>query len=335
VAEATFKRQPPPRRRLGEIGEQRFTASQSSLVHLDLGSRELRRVGAEEELERCRVVQFVGLAGRLGPPIVERLAPAVGQAVYPPPPPDLLPFLREQSLLGEPRALLAHRLPYGAYRSIRTIQEESFMRTSTATSTSTNDPMLGCSTLERETAVDELPLQGEMPHLPERKTNPFTRSAAGGRILSALMLPFFLLRPPAGFGVLTTTGRKTGKTRRKCIHVVRRGSKWYIVMLRPTPSAIARNWTSAWVLNIRADPEVRLRIRGGTFVGVARELRDTAETQEAAEAYCETVNPFDYFECAFHRSGRPTRAKIEELHRSWFENGIPLEIELQTGQLRG
>jgi len=45
-------------------------------------------------------------------------------------------------------------------------------------------------------------------------------------------------------------------------------------------------------------------------------------------AYCETVNPFDYAECAVHRRGRPTRSKIKELHRNWFEGGIPMIIEL-------
>jgi hypothetical protein len=49
------------------------------------------------------------------------------------------------------------------------------------------------------------------------------RSARDGRVLSALMLPFFLARPPSGFGVITTTGRKTGKAQRKCIRVTRRG----------------------------------------------------------------------------------------------------------------
>ena len=177
-------------------------------------------------------------------------------------------------------------------------------------------------------AAQAIGAQGE-PRLVERKTNPFTRSAQGGRTLSALMLPFFLLRPPAGFGVLTTTGRKTGKTRRKCMHVVRRGDKAYIVMLRPRPAAIKNRSISAWVLNIRANPEVRLRIRGGTFAGVARELHDPAEIRTAEEAYCAKVHPFDYLECTFHRGGLPTRTKIDELHRNWFEHGVPLEIDLQ------
>lgn len=171
-------------------------------------------------------------------------------------------------------------------------------------------------------------------YIPERKRNPFMRSQTGGRVLSGLMLPFFTVRPPSGFGVLTTTGRRTGKTRRKCVHAIRSADKAYIVMIRPTADLVARNWASAWVLNIRADPSVRLRIHGGTFAGVARELEDAAEIEEAADTYCAAVNPFDYVECAFHRSGRPTRAKIEDLHRSWFENGIPLVVELETARFQ-
>jgi hypothetical protein len=75
-------------------------------------------------------------------------------------------------------------------------------------------------------------------------------------------------------------------------------------------------------------PKVRLRIRGGTFSGVARELREAAESQRARDAYCETVNTFDYAECRLHRKGRPTRSKISELHRTWFDGGIPLVVEL-------
>jgi deazaflavin-dependent oxidoreductase (nitroreductase family) len=160
----------------------------------------------------------------------------------------------------------------------------------------------------------------------ERKRNLFMRSKTGGRILSAMMLPLFTVRPPAGFGVLTTTGRRTGRARRKCVHVIRSGSRAYIVMIRP-PAAPA-SLTSAWVLNIRANPNVRLRIRGGTFAGVAQELGEPQEIQRAMEVYCEKVNLFEYVECAFHLGGRPTRAKIQDLHRSWFDTGIPLVVEL-------
>jgi deazaflavin-dependent oxidoreductase (nitroreductase family) len=159
----------------------------------------------------------------------------------------------------------------------------------------------------------------------QRKRNPFMRSPTGGRILSAMMLPYFRLRPPRGYGVLTTTGRRTGKQRRKCIHAIRTDNRAYIVMIRPHITAK----TGAWVLNIRADPNVSLRMWDGTFVGIARELDDDEELQQARELYCEAVNPFDYVECAFHCSGRPARAKIEALHHGWFDTGIPLVVELQ------
>jgi deazaflavin-dependent oxidoreductase (nitroreductase family) len=159
----------------------------------------------------------------------------------------------------------------------------------------------------------------------ERKGNPFMRSPAGGRLLSAMMLPYFTLRPPSGFGVLTTTGRRTGKQRRKCVRVIHSGNRAYIVMIRPKIT----HKVSAWVFNIRADPNVSLRMRGGTFAGLARELDGGEELQRARELYCAAVYPFDYGECTFHRGWRPSRSKIEELHRTWFDTGIPLVIELQ------
>ncbi len=157
------------------------------------------------------------------------------------------------------------------------------------------------------------------------------RSQRDGRILSAAMLPFFLALPPKGFGVLATTGRKSGKRRHKCIRVIRRAEKAYIVQLRPPHIALERpGGVAAWVWNVRSDPRVTLRIRGGTFQGLARELTDPGELAEAREAICGTVNLFDYGECAFHLRGFPTRAKVEELHRYWFDTGIPLAIELNA-----
>lgn len=167
-------------------------------------------------------------------------------------------------------------------------------------------------------------------HAQPRKGNPFTRSAAGARALNALMLPGFTLHPPIGYGVLTTTGRRTGKTRRRCVRAIRQGNRAYIVMIRPTPEAIALPWTAAWMWNIRANQSVRLRLSEGVFAGRAVELTDAQDLQTAREVYCNAVNAFDYAECAFHRSGRPTRAKIQTLHRSWFDTGIPLVVKLRN-----
>ncbi len=160
-------------------------------------------------------------------------------------------------------------------------------------------------------------------HVEERKRNPFTRSARGGRALSAMQLPWFTLLPPRGFGVLTTVGRRTGKTRRRCVRAIRRADRVYIVAIGGA--------RSAWVKNLKANPRVRLRIRGGTFDGVARELSDPDERREAMEAYCGEINRLDYAECRLHRGGRPTRTRIEELHTKWFTTGLPLVVELEGG----
>jgi hypothetical protein len=104
------------------------------------------------------------------------------------------------------------------------------------------------------------------------------RTGRDGRILSALMLPRLRWAPPAGYGVLTTTGRKTGKPRRKCVRVIRRGDRGYLV---------------------------------------------------ARAAICDPVCGGDFGECWLHLRGLPSRAKVKELHRYWFETGIPVVIDLK------
>ncbi len=168
-------------------------------------------------------------------------------------------------------------------------------------------------------------------HAPKHKR--LLRTARHGQILSALMLPFVRALPSKGYGVITTTGRKTGKARQKCIRVMRKGDKAYLVQLRPPELAMERpSVVSGWVWNIRSNPNVTLRIRGGTFKGVARELHDPAELAEAREVMCETVVPVDYAECTLHLRGLPTRAKIKDLHHFWFDTGIPLAIVLATDE---
>lgn len=170
----------------------------------------------------------------------------------------------------------------------------------------------------REAAAEEL-----------SKHRRLLRTARDGRILSALMLPAFLLRPPDGFGVITTIGRKTGKRRRKCVRVIRRGDRAYLVQLVPPHLALTQPGTVAgWVWNIRANQHIRLRISGGTYDGLAREVTEPAELERARAAICETINLFDYAECRAHLRGLPTRAKVKELHRYWFDTGHPLVIEL-------
>jgi deazaflavin-dependent oxidoreductase (nitroreductase family) len=155
----------------------------------------------------------------------------------------------------------------------------------------------------------------------ERKHNPLIRSPLGGRALSAFHLPFFLVRPPRGYGILTTTGRRTGKRRRRCIRAVRfADGKIAIVAIRGTGR-------SGWAKNLGANPEVELRLTEGRFRGIAREVH-AAEREAAREAYSESVHPFEYLEHLVWRPGRPSAASIRDLHRSWFERGTPFVVEL-------
>ena len=152
------------------------------------------------------------------------------------------------------------------------------------------------------------------------KRNPFTSSAAGGRTLSALQLPFFLLRPPAGYGVLTTTGRRSGKPRRRCVRAIRDGGRVYLVAIKGP--------RTGWARNAVANPEVTVRISGGTFRGRARELGGAEDELRAREAYCEAVHRFDYLTWMNWRKGRPTPARIRGLLHTWFDDGVPFVVEL-------
>ena len=151
-----------------------------------------------------------------------------------------------------------------------------------------------------------------------------------GRRLSDLMRPMYIFATPRGHGVLTTTGRKSGQPRKKVIRAVRRGDKAFMVMLRPPALAGKRpNAVAAWVHNIRADARVTLRLGRRTFAGTAREITDEGELESARAALCGSVHAVDYGECLLHLKGVPTPAKIREMHRYWFETGIPVAVDLQ------
>ena len=94
------------------------------------------------------------------------------------------------------------------------------------------------------------------------RRNPLTSTPTGGRILSAMQVPWFTVLPPRGFGVLTTIGRRSGRRRRTCVRVVRVEDTAYLTAIRGP--------RSGWLRNLRANRTVWLRIRGGTFAGIAR-----------------------------------------------------------------
>ena len=190
--------------------------------------------------------------------------------------------------------------------------------------TPTNPLPDGNTTAERAEVIREM-ARSEAP-----KHGRLLRSGRDGQVLSAVMRPFFALSTPPGQGVLTTTGRKSGKPRHKCIRAIRRGDTAYVVMLRPPALAIERpTAVSSWVWNIRADPNIRLRLGRRAFAGITREVTDPVELEQARVAITETVHLIDYGECGLHLRGLPTRAKIKALHRYWFATGMPLAIDLK------
>jgi deazaflavin-dependent oxidoreductase (nitroreductase family) len=164
----------------------------------------------------------------------------------------------------------------------------------------------------------------------EPKHRRLISSPRHGQILSALMLPDYAFGTPPGHGVLTTTGRKTGKSRRKVIRAIRQGNHVYIVQLRPPAPAIQTPLAiSAWVLNIRADPHVQLKLGRRTYAAVVRDIDTPAELARAREIFCEPVHVVDYGECVLHLKGLPSHQKIRDLHRYWFDTGVPLVAELE------
>ena len=143
----------------------------------------------------------------------------------------------------------------------------------------------------------------------------------GAQILNAVIEPLWDRFPPHGFGVITTVGRHSGARRRRPVRVIVTGHTAYLV-------AIVGE-SSDWLRNLRADPRVELRAAGVRSRGAARELRDETETRTATELYCGRVHRSDYVECFLHLRGRPSRRKIEQLHRRWFRMGTPMAIDIE------
>jgi deazaflavin-dependent oxidoreductase (nitroreductase family) len=149
---------------------------------------------------------------------------------------------------------------------------------------------------------------------------PFTHSHRSGRILSAAQLPYFQLRPPHNYGILTTTGHKTGKRRSRCIRIARRGDRAYFVAIKGA--------STHWAKNVLANPEVKLRLRSGRFSGRAREVRPE-EREEGREAYSADVHLFERGEWSIWRKDKFSPEKSRELHREWFDTGTPFVVELE------
>jgi deazaflavin-dependent oxidoreductase (nitroreductase family) len=142
---------------------------------------------------------------------------------------------------------------------------------------------------------------------------------AGARFLNTGTSWFRLVAPP-GYAVLTTIGRRTGKARRTAVRVIIHGNTGFLV------SNVGED--TEWLRNIRADPQVQLRIGRRTTPGRVRSPRDNAERLDAKRAYAETINWFDYVSTMINEKGLPSRARIRSMHLRWFDQGRPLVVDV-------
>ncbi len=155
--------------------------------------------------------------------------------------------------------------------------------------------------------------------------NPWAGSKFYARLGNIFTRPLWSIRPaPPGFGILTTIGCRSGKLRRQSVRAIRQGNVVYVVAMMGEKAA--------WLKNIRANPKVTVRLGKETLQGSAWEISDSFEMQRAMEVYTDTVVFADYLDYIVYHWGLPTRLKIVRAHRQWFEEGIPLIIQVESSK---
>jgi len=157
--------------------------------------------------------------------------------------------------------------------------------------------------------------------------NPFAGSRGYARLSNVFMRPLFSLLPtPAGFVLLTVTGRRSGRSRQRPVRAVRRDDTLYAVAMLGE--------RSDWLRNVRKQPQVGVKAGGRRFSGVAREITDPAARDEALDLYRRQVFAADYVDYASYHWGFPTRRKIEEAHGRWAQEGVMVAIDLAREERR-
>ncbi len=152
--------------------------------------------------------------------------------------------------------------------------------------------------------------------------NPFAFSRWFHRLSNIFVAPQFRLLPmPRGFVLLTVTGRRSGKPRRRPVRAIRQGDTFYAVAVLGE--------RSDWLRNVRKDPAVRVKVVLRTRAGRAREVIDAPERDSAVELYVNGVVPYDYMDYAMVHWGFPTRRKIIRAHEEWVKRGVLVAIDLE------
>jgi len=155
--------------------------------------------------------------------------------------------------------------------------------------------------------------------------NPFARSKTFYKLGNLLAVPLWSVLPtPPGLGVVTTTGRRSGKRRARAMRVVRDGDSAVAV------SILGRR--SDWFRNVQSDPKVTVKLGTKTYRGNARAIVDPVEREKARHGYEPVAGWYDYFDYASFVWDLPTAAKLRRTHNEWFDRGALVVIELQRGE---
>jgi deazaflavin-dependent oxidoreductase (nitroreductase family) len=152
--------------------------------------------------------------------------------------------------------------------------------------------------------------------------NPFAKSRWFHRLANYSGPPavFRVLPLPRGFTLLTVTGRRTGKRRRRPIRAIREGSTLYAVAILGA--------RSDWLRNLRSNPRGRARTGIRTQEVTLREITHLSERERAEQLYVETVVPYDFFDVPIVEWAWPSTARIRRSHREWLERGVLVALEL-------
>lgn len=148
---------------------------------------------------------------------------------------------------------------------------------------------------------------------------------AGAKFLN-LQTAWFRLAAPKGYAVLTTIGRKTGRPRRVNIRAIIQDERVFVVAI----TGRDHGFTDAWVHNLEAKPDVRLRIGRRNRTGSTRLPKEDDERLEARALYAGTINWFDFVSSVVNQRGIPWPRRIRELHCRWADEGELFVIELNS-----
>lgn len=128
--------------------------------------------------------------------------------------------------------------------------------------------------------------------------------AKGLRVVGKLNVPLYrLTRGRIGGKVgngpvllLTTTGRKSGEPRTAPVLYLADGERYVVIN---TNAGNAK--TPAWSLNLRADPEAEVEVRGKRTAVRAR-IAEGAERDELWRRHMEQYSGWDYYESKLDRA---------------------------------